>query len=133
MSAGRLRLWGLSLCCWERAKRSKCRYAQALQEGGILFDLLRKLPLTDRYTFNFQGNSQALDHVYVSPALRRRSLADVLHVNTGLVTQPTDHDPVTAVVRAVRVYDSAWHYVVALFLLWCHSHNAALRLTAVLR
>ena len=75
---------------------------QALQEGGILYDLLRKLPLTDRYTFNFQGNSQALDHVYVSPALVERSLVDIVHVNTGLVEQPADHDPITAVVRAPR-------------------------------
>jgi hypothetical protein len=72
---------------------------QALQEGGVVSDLLRKLPQAERYTYNFEGNSQALDHIYVSPVLRRDSQVDVVHVNSGLVSQTSDHDPITAVVR----------------------------------
>lgn len=74
---------------------------QALQEGGVVTDLLTKLAPAERYTFNFEGNSQALDHVYVSPALFSGSDVDILHVNSGLIPSSvaSDHDPIVALVR----------------------------------
>jgi predicted extracellular nuclease len=74
---------------------------QALQKGGILQDLLNKLPQVERYTYNFQGNGQALDHVYVSAALQAMSEVDAMHVNSGLqdALQTSDHDPIFAIVR----------------------------------
>jgi len=77
---------------------------QELQEGSLLRDLLPlRMRFKDVYTLNFRGNSQALDHIYVTPNLRTASNADILHVNSG-VSEPrdvaSDHDPVVAVVRS---------------------------------
>lgn len=58
-----------------------------------------------QYTYNFQGNSQDLDHIYVTPALQQASRIDIVHMNSGLPTaeQASDHDPAVAAVRfAVR-------------------------------
>jgi hypothetical protein len=73
---------------------------QVLQ-GGVLKDLLQKLPQVERYTYNFQGNAQALDHMYVSASLQERSQVDVMHVNSGVEDslQTSDHDPIYAIVR----------------------------------
>ena len=71
---------------------------QALGKGGMLTDLLTKLPQVERYTYSYYGNSQALDHIFVSPSLLARTQVDVLHVNSGLAQQSSDHDPTLAVV-----------------------------------
>ena len=56
------------------------------------------LPFTERYTFNFEGNAQALDHIYVSSALLAASPeVDLVHVNTEFAADAmrgSDHDPV---------------------------------------
>ena len=56
------------------------------------------LPFTERYTFNFEGNAQALDHIYVSSALLAASPeVDLVHVNTEFAEDAmrgSDHDPV---------------------------------------
>jgi uncharacterized protein len=75
-----------------------------VQEITQLRDMLTKLPVAERYTYNFQGRSQALDHVFVTDNLYSGSRIDVQHINTGLVNQTSDHDPTLVVVRSLGVY-----------------------------
>jgi hypothetical protein len=52
------------------------------------------LPPAERYTYVFQGNSQVLDHVLVSPALAGRLTGfDVVHVNAEYADQATTTIP----------------------------------------
>ncbi|HSM14551.1 MAG TPA: esterase-like activity of phytase family protein, partial [Thermoanaerobaculia bacterium] len=44
-------------------------------------NLIGRVFETQRYNYNFQGGSQVLDHVVVSPALADRAEIDVVHVN----------------------------------------------------
>jgi len=60
-------------------------------------DLWRTLPSRERYSYVFQGNAQALDHVLVSPHLaRRRPALDAVHVTAAYADQVSDHDPLVA-------------------------------------
>lgn len=56
--------------------------------------------LTDIYSYNFEGNSQLLDHILISDWLRAFGLPefDLVHLNTGFTfgTVPSDHDPLLA-------------------------------------
>ncbi|HXM57931.1 MAG TPA: PKD domain-containing protein [Candidatus Dormibacteraeota bacterium] len=68
-------------------------------KGAGLHDLIETLPQPERYSFVFEGNSQALDHVLVSGALAARPAAlDVVHVNAEFADQASDHDPSLATV-----------------------------------
>jgi uncharacterized protein len=59
-----------------------------------LTDLPRTLPLAERYTYVFEGNSQVLDHILLSPAWAGRVRGyDVVHVNAEYADQASDHDP----------------------------------------
>src|SRR5262249_34961721 len=63
-------------------------------EAGALTDLIDTLPLNQRYSYVFEGNSQTLDHILLSAALKTRPLAyDVLHVNTEFADHASGHDP----------------------------------------
>jgi predicted extracellular nuclease len=63
-------------------------------EGGVLVNLFETLPFFERYTYVFDGNSQALDHILVTRnLLRRTALYDVVHMNAEFADQLTDHDP----------------------------------------
>jgi predicted extracellular nuclease len=81
--------------------------------GPRLANLLALERPSERFTFVFEGNAQALDHVLVSPALLRRTVgADVLHFNAGLpaalagetghALRASDHDPVEGRFRLRR-------------------------------
>ncbi|MGH3387044.1 MAG: endonuclease/exonuclease/phosphatase family protein, partial [Nocardioidaceae bacterium] len=62
-----------------------------------LTDLPRTLPEDERYTYVFEGNSQTLDHILVSPQLATDGFAyDVVHVNAEFADQNSDHDPQVA-------------------------------------
>jgi predicted extracellular nuclease len=69
----------------------------------ILYPLLFGIPENERYSFNFEGNSQTLDHVFVSHALRGRTEMDIVHLNVDYPAVPgstaSDHDPVLLRVR----------------------------------
>ena len=73
--------------------------ADILVGTGNLVDLPRTLPLSERYTFDFEGNSQVLDHILVSDALAHDATGtqtfdyDVVHVNSEFADQVSDHDP----------------------------------------
>ena len=60
----------------------------------MLRDLISTLPQSERYTYVFDGNSQAIDHILLSDYLKVRPLAyDVVHVNSEFATQASDHEP----------------------------------------
>jgi uncharacterized protein len=65
-----------------------------------LVALIHRVPLRRRYTYNFEGNSQVLDHIFASKALveRGRPEIDVVHVNADFPARSaaSDHDPVIA-------------------------------------
>ncbi|MER7706030.1 lamin tail domain-containing protein [Kitasatospora sp. NPDC097605] len=65
-----------------------------LTAGGSLVDLPRTLPLAERYTYVYEGNSQVLDHILISPALAAKAYSyDIVHLNSEFATQLSDHDP----------------------------------------
>lgn len=64
--------------------------------SALLTDLVETLPLFERYSYLFEGNAQALDHLLVSPALAGRTAFDVVHVNAEFADQSSDHDPLLA-------------------------------------
>jgi predicted extracellular nuclease len=66
-------------------------------EGGGLNTLVETLPANERYTYNFQGNAQVLDHILVSNnLLSNLNGFDVVHINSEFADQVSDHDPVLA-------------------------------------
>lgn len=68
----------------------------ALKAAG-LDALVERLPPAERYTYVFDGNSQALDHILVSPALARSVASfDVVHINSEFSDGASDHDPTVA-------------------------------------
>ena len=68
-------------------------------EAKGLTDLHRTLPSEERYSYLFDGNSQAIDHIIVTPNLLSSAQFDAVHLNSQFpnnATRPTDHDPVVA-------------------------------------
>ncbi|MEV8348579.1 endonuclease/exonuclease/phosphatase family protein [Streptomyces niveus] len=63
-----------------------------LTRGGILTDLMDKLPKSERYSYVYDGNSQTLDHILVSPGVKKPEY-DVVHINAEFADQASDHDP----------------------------------------
>ncbi|HKE52877.1 MAG TPA: endonuclease/exonuclease/phosphatase family protein, partial [Actinomycetes bacterium] len=64
-------------------------------------DLPSTLPDGERYTYDFEGNSQVLDHILISPAMVKRGFAyDVVHVNSEFADQASDHEPQLARVKS---------------------------------
>ncbi len=58
----------------------------------LLFNLSHTLPAESAYTYVFEGNSQALDHILVSQSLRSLAEYDIVHVNAEFQQQASDHD-----------------------------------------
>ena len=59
-----------------------------------LVDLPRGLPEGDRYSYVFEGNSQVLDHILLSPgAAALDHEYDSVHMNSEFPDQISDHDP----------------------------------------
>ncbi|HEX8650060.1 MAG TPA: FG-GAP-like repeat-containing protein [Pyrinomonadaceae bacterium] len=72
-------------------------------KGGVLHPLVDTLPVPERYTYDFQGNSQALDHITVSTHLFNVIFQyDVVHVNSEFAIQASDHDPQVAYFSFIR-------------------------------
>ncbi|HSB39036.1 MAG TPA: Ig-like domain-containing protein, partial [Gaiellaceae bacterium] len=66
-------------------------------EGSGLHDLMGTLPLNQRYSYEFEGNAQVLDHVLFSGDLFARALVyDPVHANAEFFDQASDHDPSVA-------------------------------------
>jgi endonuclease/exonuclease/phosphatase family metal-dependent hydrolase len=64
----------------------------------VLVNLIRALADGNVYTYNFEGNAQVLDHVFVSPRLAPRARLDIVHVNSDFPAAESapgsDHEPV---------------------------------------
>jgi predicted extracellular nuclease len=60
-----------------------------------LHALIETLPPSERYTYVFEGNSQALDHILLSNHLysSRPFVYDVVHVNSEFAVQASDLEP----------------------------------------
>jgi predicted extracellular nuclease len=63
-----------------------------LTEGGALTALMTTLPVNQRYSYVFQGNSQTLDQILVGGRMKTIDY-DVLHINAEFWDQASDHDP----------------------------------------
>jgi len=69
--------------------------------GTALVDLPRRLPVNERYSYVYQGNSQILDQILISAGLAvappgAKSPAfeyDIVHTNSEFHDQVSDHDP----------------------------------------
>ena len=61
--------------------------------GATLTDLISTLPVEQRYTYVFNGVSQVLDHIFVSPNLTSTAEYEVIHLNAEFADQASDHDP----------------------------------------
>lgn len=68
---------------------------QVFTSDGALTNLDVLLPLNERYTYTFDGNSQALDHTLVSQAMLDVAEFDIVHVNSEFAdaVRISDHDP----------------------------------------
>ncbi|OII62367.1 endonuclease/exonuclease/phosphatase [Streptomyces sp. CC53] len=63
-----------------------------LTDGGALYPAILSLPAAERYSYVYQGNSQVLDQILTSPAIRRFAY-DSVHINAEFADQNSDHDP----------------------------------------
>ncbi|MGV9605031.1 endonuclease/exonuclease/phosphatase family protein [Streptomyces sp. NPDC003631] len=66
-----------------------------LEGHGELWSAIKSLPASERYTYDYQGNSQVLDQILVSPSIRRGCDFDYdsVHINSEFHDQISDHDP----------------------------------------
>ncbi|QBP42031.1 cell wall-binding repeat-containing protein [Paenisporosarcina antarctica] len=66
-------------------------------KGGILTNMIEKVPAGERFTYYYQGNNQVLDHILVSDNLAERTQVDIIHVNSNYMEihgRASDHEPV---------------------------------------
>jgi uncharacterized protein len=69
--------------------------------ANALVDLPRTLPVSERYSYVFEGNSQVLDQILISKALTVAPPGakypafdyDIVHTNSEFFDQDSDHDP----------------------------------------
>ncbi|WLR56148.1 DUF6359 domain-containing protein [Mesobacillus subterraneus] len=65
--------------------------------NGQLTNMVETLPEGERFTYNYQGNSQVLDHILVSNHLADQTEADIININSLYMEEhgrASDHDPV---------------------------------------
>lgn len=62
-------------------------------ESPLLVNMTDALPQTERYSYIYRGNSQALDHILVSHNLAEHASYDLVHVNAEFADYASDHDP----------------------------------------
>ncbi|MGM0843728.1 MAG: cell wall-binding repeat-containing protein [Bacillota bacterium] len=68
-------------------------------KGDIMTNMMEKLPVEERYTYNYQGNSQILDHILVTNNLADNTEIDSININSDFSEahgRASDHDPVLA-------------------------------------
>ena len=72
----------------------------AASGNAILTDLASALlPPAERYSYVFEGNSQELDHIFVTGALLPGAEFQAVHINAEFADQVSDHDPLVASLR----------------------------------
>ena len=69
----------------------------------LLIDLITTLPADEQYTYVYEGISQVLDHILVTPGTYLTGSVDyqVVHINSEFANQTSDHDP-----QVVRLFGS---------------------------
>jgi uncharacterized protein len=85
-------------------------------QAGVLHDLMDTLALNQRYSYEFEGNAQVLDHILVSGPLFSRPLVfDPVHVNAEFADQASDHDPSVVLIplNDAPIADAGGPYTVA--------------------
>jgi predicted extracellular nuclease len=86
----------------------------SILEAAGLHPLIDDLPVSERYSYVFDGNSQAIDHTLVAGGLLSRPHEyDPVHVNAEFAVQVSDHDPqVTGVTFAPPSVSAGGPYTV---------------------
>jgi len=81
-----------------------------LHAAGLV-NLTDRLPESARYTYNHEGNLQALDHVFVSPSLIARAspVYQVIHANAEFSDALSDHDPTLLTLLLAPATDQTVH------------------------
>lgn len=71
------------------------RTTEILEGDGTLWSAIKSLPPGERYSYVYQGNSQVLDQILISPSIRRGGTFsyDSVHLNAEFHDQISDHDP----------------------------------------
>ncbi|MEE1765656.1 MULTISPECIES: endonuclease/exonuclease/phosphatase family protein [unclassified Streptomyces] len=71
------------------------RTTELLEDDGALWSAVKSLPRSERYSYVFQGNTQVLDQILISPSIRRSCefTYDSVHTNAEFNDQISDHDP----------------------------------------
>ncbi|WP_053083673.1 chitobiase/beta-hexosaminidase C-terminal domain-containing protein [Rubeoparvulum massiliense] len=62
-----------------------------------LTNVIDLLPAEQQYTYNYQGNSQVLDHILISNHLVETAVVEVIHLNSDFhesAGRASDHDPI---------------------------------------
>ncbi|WP_059171895.1 5'-nucleotidase C-terminal domain-containing protein [Bacillus sp. FJAT-27445] len=68
-------------------------------KGDDLTNLIESVPQPERYTYNYQGNAQVLDHMLVCNRLAGSAVLDIVHLNSDFSAaqgRVSDHDPLMA-------------------------------------
>lgn len=71
----------------------------AALKGDDLTNLVETLPASERYTYNYQGNAQVLDHILVSNNLAKAATLDIVNFNSPYMEEhgrASDHDALVA-------------------------------------
>jgi 2',3'-cyclic-nucleotide 2'-phosphodiesterase (5'-nucleotidase family) len=71
----------------------------AALKGDDLTNLVETLPVSERYTYNYQGNAQVLDHILVSNNLAEAATLDIVNFNSPYMEEhgrASDHDALVA-------------------------------------
>lgn len=73
------------------------RALQLLVEDGAMTNLNTLIPVEERYSYEFEGNLQQIDHLLVSSPLLDGASFDAVHINTVKTAgtpEATDHDQI---------------------------------------
>jgi 2',3'-cyclic-nucleotide 2'-phosphodiesterase (5'-nucleotidase family) len=71
----------------------------ATLKGDDLTNLVETLPAPERYTYNYQGNAQVLDHILVTNNLAEAATLDIVNFNSPYMEEhgrASDHDALVA-------------------------------------
>ena len=68
---------------------------------ALLTSLISRVEPAQRYSYVFEGNSQVLDHIFVTANLAASAQADIVHLNPDFPSEveASDHDPMVARLR----------------------------------
>lgn len=85
-----------------------------LTDAGLV-NLTSLLPEEERYTYIYEGNSQALDHMFVSAAVLADSALtyDIIHANSEFAAQISDHDPLLLTLAMPVPEPETWALMIA--------------------